>query len=105
VARYPPRASDDLSKSQLILEHLPDYRFQTAHEILTMLEQVNENSQDDTVEVVLSQMRKLGVLDPRTTEVKYGLCSHRAGLPFRFTHLQSALADCDSAVALRTHCF
>jgi hypothetical protein len=62
VARYPPRASDDLSKGQLILEHLPDYRFQTAHEILTMLEQVNENSQDDTVKVILSQMRKLGVL-------------------------------------------
>jgi predicted transcriptional regulator len=55
------------------MEHLADYRFQTAHELLTMLEQVNENSQDDTVKVVLSQMRKLGVLDSRTTEVKYGL--------------------------------
>ena len=38
-----------------------------------MLEQANENSQDDTVKVVLSRMRKLGVLDSRTTEVKYGL--------------------------------
>lgn len=37
------KASHDLFKSQSILEHLPDYCFQTTHEILTMLEQVNEN--------------------------------------------------------------
>lgn len=57
-----------MSLRALILMYLPDFCFQTEFEILTMLEQINQNISPGSVKTLVSRLHTGGVLKSRAVQ-------------------------------------
>jgi hypothetical protein len=72
IPRRPPQRAEPnrcirypVSARQLILDHLPSFCWQTRAEIVTMIEQINEDIPENLVASVLYQMELIGQVEKR----------------------------------------
>lgn len=72
IPRRPPQRAEPkrcirypVSARQLILDHLPSFCWQTREEIVTMIEQINEDIPENLVASVLYQMELIGEVEKR----------------------------------------
>jgi predicted transcriptional regulator len=70
------------SVSRLIMRYLPDFCYQFPIEIVEMLEQIDEDISETSVEVTLTQLAKKGLV-----EVKYKCPTHTIKSRNRFCRM------------------
>ena len=63
VAAKKQRFGDSVSVRQYMQDNLPDYAWQTVYEILTWLEQTDENISPNVVSALVCRLHKAGALE------------------------------------------